>query len=273
MTISDQPRRLNHWERRLGCGPRLGDAVIARPGIGDADFLIGQGGQVVGIVEGGDRLPDRLERRDQGGIIRFGGLRGVDAKPTEHHIADVGRAIEQRNAAIGQLGGVFGQDQRVKAAEVGVRQAFPDHIDVMGDADRAPHIGHGILVAGVIALQHLQEVGFVVFPTRQTRLVQLLDYPGLDELRPGDAGGDDGIIAGRTRQHPGLHLRGTGIKVIDHADAGFGLKIRYGGLADIVSPVVQVDRRGLRPNRADMRATRVWRVAGVAATSPATANA
>ena len=67
------------------------------------------------------------------------------------------------------------------------------------------------------------------------------------------------VITGRSGQHLGLHLFGRGVKVVDRADAGFGLEIGEGRLADVVGPVVDVDRAARAPRTGGHRAWPVRR--------------
>jgi hypothetical protein len=168
-----------------------------------------------------------------------------------HHEAGIGRAVEDRDAAISQLGRRLGVHDHAQVGKVdALAQPFLDHVQVVGHPDRAPHVGHAIAVAGVVALDDTQDLGVKVGPAGQPGAVELLEHPRLDEAHHRHAGMQHHVIAGRSRQHLGLGFLGAGVKVVDHLDPGFGGKVGQRRLADVVGPVVDVHHPALRPGRA-----------------------
>ena len=98
-------------------------------------------------------------------------------------------------------------------------------------------------IARVVLLQQLEQLGVQVRVVGQLRAVQFKERPGL-YLAPQEViGRHHHVIPGTPRQQ--LALQGfIGVEhVVDHLDSRLGLEVGQGGLADVVSPVVDTDRR------------------------------
>ena len=150
-------------------------------------------------------MADRLE--GFGHRIEIGGVGGVRllADIGEHHRNDVAGAVEKRYAAIGELGRVLRLENGVEAREIGIGQAFFHHVEIIGDADRAPHVGCAILVARIPALDDLEDIGVEILPVGQFRFIELLIGLGLEEALQGGAGLEDHVISGLAGHYLGFH--------------------------------------------------------------------
>ena len=182
-------------------------------------------------------------------------------------------AVQHGHAAIGEAGDDLGFEKEIGGVQRRVREAFPDHIDVIGNARRPPHVGDPMAVARVDAGHDLHYFRVQVFPVAEAAALQRLVHPGLDEAGRIRGGMHDQVIAGLAGHQLGVHdLRGVVDVVID-PDAVFPFKIGNGGRADVIRPVVHVDdfffrRRGdarkyqKRQQNRHSRATPVFTGAG-----------
>ncbi len=188
---------------------------------------------------------DGLEGFDDGIIV--GLLLGVRilAEIGEHHRNDIAWRLEDIHAAGRKLLHELRIEQQLHTVDgSGVAKRLLHHVEVHGDAGRAPHVRNGELIAGIAVVQHLQN-GFVeVLPIGQLGLVELQECPARNEARQIGAGDVDHVIAGRTRHHLGLDGFSCVVGVIDHLEAGGLFEIGDGGLADVINPVVDLHLAG-----------------------------
>ena len=234
----------------LGAGG--GGGVVAGPAGHGAELAVRQGVDVVGVVEGGEEGPHLLQRLDGGRIVGGVGGAAVLAEPGEHHRDDVLRAVEHRDAAVGELLGILGLHQHVERGEVGVGEALAHQVHVVGDADRAPHVGRAVGVARVPGVEDAQDLGVEVRPAGEPCLVERHQELRLDEARHVGAGDVDHVVAGHPGEHLRLHLLGRGVDVVVDGNAGPGGEVLDRRLADVVGPVVDVEHGVLGAGASDV---------------------
>ncbi len=174
--------------------------------------------QLIGLAAVG-RVAEVMQRRRQhlGGRVEEGdatGLQLLDVLRLEHQVPGVHRRV--------------------------VAQRGLDLVDVVADADGAPHVGNRVLVARVARIQRLEQVLVEVFPVRQLGLVQLLEHTGLDLLGEERVGRHHHVVTGATGQQLGFQHLVAVEDVIDDLDAGFLGEILQGVFGDIVGPVIDV---------------------------------
>src|SRR5690606_10614166 len=154
---------------------------------------------------------------------------------------NLGRRIEEGDAARLQLLDVFGLEHQVPGID---RSAVAEHgldlVDVVTDADGAPHVGDRVQIARIARLQRLEQVGVEVLPVGQLGLVQLLKYAGLDLLGEEGVGRNHYVVTGAAGQQLGFQHFVAVKDVVDDLDAGFLLEIGQGVRCDVVGPVVDV---------------------------------
>ncbi len=169
---------------------------------------------------------------------------------------DLGGRIEEGHAAGFQLGQVLRLEHQVPGVHRRiVAEHGPDLVEVVGDAVGAPHVGHHVVVARVLALQHLEQGGVEVLPVRQLALVQRLEHPGLQVVGQEAVAGHHQVIARMAGQQLGLQYLVAVVDVVLRRDAGLRLEVLQGVRADVVEPVVDAHfRRGAGPAPAVTRA-------------------
>ena len=125
--------------------------------------------------------------------------------------------------------------------------------DVVADAGRAPHVVDGVLVAGIVGLQTLGDVGPHVDEVGQLRLVELLEHAGLDLAGEEVRRRHDHVVARLAGEQLGLENLVGVEDVVDDLDPGFLGEILQDLGIDIVRPVVDVDDFVLRCDRKGAR--------------------
>ena len=145
----------------LGAG--LGGGIVARPVVDDAEFLVGNGVEVVGVVECADILADRLEGVDHRLVVRgFVVSRSLPRYFSTISIMSVGLSrIEMPQSA--SFAAFSGLKRRSSDGQVGVGNALLHHVDIVGDADGTPHVGNAIDVAWIPPLEDAQASGSRLF--------------------------------------------------------------------------------------------------------------
>ena len=162
-----------------------------------------------------------------GELLRIGGVERVPAIPEERadhltpvvhhgHFAVVLLVVEHRPAVDGTL-------HLVRA---------------IGDPAGAPLPGHGVGAAriGRKVLEDRRDIA----PVGQVLLVEGDDHVGGDQHRDDVAGGDDDVVAGRSRLELRDHLLVALVGVVGHLHAELLLEVGDRVLRDVVRPVVDV---------------------------------
>ncbi len=115
-------------------------------------------------------------------------------------------------------------------------------LDVVADAGGAPHVIDGVLVAGIVDREPLRDLRPDVAEVLELRLVELLEYAGLDLPLQEIGGRHHHVVAGLSGEELGLQ-RLIGVeRVVPDLDAGFLAERFDHRRLDIVRPVVDVDR-------------------------------
>ena len=132
----------------------LGGAVarleeVAREADGKADVAVGQRVDELRRMELADRGPDaEHELLGLGDVVGRGGI-GVEAEIVQGGRDDVGRRIQEIDAAIGELGDVLRLEDDVPAVDHIEAERFLDLLGVVADTGGAPHVVDRIFVAGI----------------------------------------------------------------------------------------------------------------------------
>jgi len=177
------------------------------------------------------------------GLLQFIGLAAVRrvAQVMQGSRQDLGRRVEEGNAAGLQLLDVFRLEHQVPGIH---RRVVAEHgldlVDVVADADGAPHVGNRVLVARIARVQRLEQALVEVFPVRQLGFVQLLEHSGLDLLGEERVGRHHHVVAGATGEQLGFQHFVAVEDVVDDLDAGFLGEVLQGVFGDVVGPVVDV---------------------------------
>ncbi len=173
-------------------------------------------------------------------LVGLAAVRGI-AQVMQGGGEDFGRRVEEGNTTGLQLLDVFRLEHQVPGIHrCVVAQHGLDLVDVVADADGAPHVGNRVLVARIARLQRLEQVLVEIFPVRQLGLVQLLEHAGLDLLGEEGVGRHHHVITGAAGQQLGFQHLVAVEDVVDDLDAGFLGEVLQGVFGDVVGPVVDV---------------------------------
>ena len=233
-----------------------GDEHVAAPPHAHADLAVGQIVDVLRGVEVPDVRPDLqhvlLEQLD---VLLLLAVR--IAPEVAHEVReDLGGGVEQGHAALRELRDHFRIVEHAPAIDRRVRQDLLHLVDVVTDAGGPPHVGDGVLVAGVVGGEPFED-----------RLLEVAVVLQLAPVEPGeDARLDLALHEARARDHDVVaavageelrfeHLVGVEDVVVD-LDPGALLEVRDGVLGDVVGPVVDVEDllfRGARSVRGPER--------------------
>ena len=211
-----------------------------------------------------------------GGRFEVRGIGGIRVAPeiVQRGRQDIVRGIQHVDAAFLE----FGQPCRVEHEAPAVDcRIGPENLaglfHIEADADRAPHVIDGILVAGIVGGEALGDRRPDIDEVRQLRLVELLEHPGLDLSLEEIGGRHHHVVTGFAGQQLGLQ-RIVGIEgVVADPDSGLPGEIFEHARRDIVRPIVDVyETLGLRhraPGKGgDRRETRYRQYAGRCASFP-----
>jgi hypothetical protein len=163
------------------------------------------------------------------------------------------RRVHDRHAALVELLEVLRLEQHGPGVDVVDAQHLLDLVDVVADAVGAPQVRHRVRVARVVFLQQLEQFRVEVLEVRQLLAVQLEERAGLHLAGEEVVGRHHHVIPGAPGEQ--FALQGfVGVEhVVDHLDPGLGLEVGQGGLADVVGPVVDADRRRRLAGTAERR--------------------
>ena len=118
---------------------------------------------------------------------------------------------------------------------------FAGLFHIEADADRAPHVVDGVLVAGIMGGEALGDRRPDIGEVRKLRLVELLEHPGLDLTLEEIGGRHHHVVAGLAGEQLGFQ-RIVGIEgVVADPDSGLLGEIFEHARRDIVRPIVDVD--------------------------------
>ena len=222
-------------------GPRGGDVDVAREADRHADLAVCEVRDVLRRVEVADVRPHLHQEVRR--LLEVGGIGGrrIEAEIGGGDLQHVGRRIEHGDAAVGELRGILRIEDQLPAVDRRLgAQPLLDLGLVVADADGAPHVDHGMLVAGIVGLRLLHQRRVHVLEVRQLRLVERQvdarpDLP-LQEVR----GRHHDVVAGVAGEQLRLQHLVRVIDVVDDLDARLRLELRHRVLGDIVRPVVDV---------------------------------
>ena len=142
------------------------------------------------------------------------------AQVVQRHRNHLGWRVEETDAAGFQLRSVFRLEHQVPGVDRRIgTQCSLDLLGVEADADRAPHVREGVLVARVADRHRLEQVGVEVLPVRQLGLVQFLVDAGLDLLGQEVVRRHDDVVARFAGQQLGFEGFVAVENVVDHFDA------------------------------------------------------
>ena len=140
----------------------------------------------------------------------------------------------------------------------GRRLGFRHHRGVVEDADRAPAVGNRVLVLGVKALGLFEVLRVDVLVVRDLIEVDRLNEILLNHLLDDVVGGADHIVLDCARLNDREHLLVGLESVVDDLDAGLFLELLHDIFADVLAPVVDIERvvllRGLLAAAAERKA-------------------
>ncbi|CRQ99431.1 hypothetical protein PAERUG_P45_London_17_VIM_2_12_12_02975 [Pseudomonas aeruginosa] len=219
----------------------------AGPGDGHADVAVGQVADELRGTEVGDvRAQLRQVLLGSAVVFRLVAV-GRQAEIVQHLGDHLGGRVEEGHAALLQLRQVLRLEHQVPGVQ---RRIVAEHradlVEVVGDAVGAPHVGHHVAVAGVLAGEHLEQGRVEVLPVRQLALVQRLEHLGLQVVRQEAVAGHHQVVAGMPGQQLGLEHLVAVVDVVLRRDAGLRLEVLQGVRGDVVEPVVDpYFRRGL----------------------------
>ena len=161
----------------------------------------------------------------------------------KHGREGVGRRVEDRDAAGRQLLGDFRVEDQLEAVERRIRHQGLDLLGIDADPDGAPLIDDAVLVAGVRPLDLLHQCRIEVLQVRDLRLVELLESAGLDQAAHRGLGRRDGdVVAGAADQQLLLQDLEVVVDVVVVRNTAVRLEVLKGRFADIIVPVVNIDR-------------------------------
>ena len=211
-----------------------------------ADVAVGDVGHVLGGIEVGHVGAD-LQHQRRGLFVVLGvGAVGIQAQVVQHNRQDVRGRVQHGHAATLELGHVLRLEHQVPAVHRCVRpQRRLDLGRVEADEDGAVHVGHAVLVARVVDLQQLEQLGIEILPVGQLALVQLLEYAGLDLGFQELVGGNHQVIAGAAGEQLGLQRLVAVEGIPGDADAGLLGEVLGRLGQDVVGPVVDPQFAGI----------------------------
>ncbi|MNO79713.1 hypothetical protein D3C76_708910 [compost metagenome] len=154
---------------------------------------------------------------------------------------DLVRGIEHGHSACAQLGQVGLVENQCPGVHRGLfaEQGF-DLVLVITDAGGTPHVGGGVAVAGVVALQLGEHLRVEVGEVGQLAAIKLGQYAGLDQVGQQVAAGEHHVIAAAPGHQLALHHVAVVEHVINRGDARGLLEFLGGVRRDVVVPVVDV---------------------------------
>ena len=180
------------------------------------DELVGRGAQLV-LVARVERIPEHGFRDREG----------------------VARVIEHQN-----LSGVFAVPEKIPAADV----LFVHIGAVVDDADRAPGVGDGVEVVGVVGGILIRLVYVPV--VRNVVKVQRQEQPLVDQPADHIVGRNDDVIRRAAGLELGIHRLVRVERHVIHMNArrllegGIDIDVTVRAVGNILAPVVDVDRAG-----------------------------
>ena len=223
-----------------GIGGALGLGHVAAVAEGQAQVAIDQVGHWLRLELADVRpyLEQQLTGRRQ--VFTLGAAR-VAAQVVEHHGEDFIRRVDQRDAAIGEFGRVLRLEQQVEAVDRRIRHALLDLLGVVGQADRAPSVGHrGFVRVDVMGAQFLQARLDVAHGV-ELGGVQGLQTAGAHQALGHGIAGEDQVVAAAAGHQLGFQGFAAIHHVVDHPDTGLGGEFGQGVGGEIVSPVVELE--------------------------------
>ncbi len=179
--------------------------------------------------------------------IRLGLGVGVQAEIAQSggkHLLD---RVQHMHAAVRELLELVGIEQDLPAVDHRVRaEPLPDLGDVVADPGGAPHVVHGVLVAGVVFGQPPLDLGPGVLEIGHLGGVDRRIEAERDVARQEGGGDDDQVVAGLARQQLGFDRLHLVEGVVDDRDPGLLLEGVENLGVDIVGPVVDAQFLALR---------------------------
>jgi hypothetical protein len=123
-------------------------------------------------------------------------------------------------------------------------------VDIVADADRAPHVVDGVAVAGIIGGDALLDLRPHIDEVRQLGFVERKEYARLDLPLEEIGARHDDVVAGTAGEQLRLE-RVVGVEdVVADLDSGLAGEVLEHGRLNVVRPVIDIDdpllRRDLR---------------------------
>ena len=106
------------------------------------------------------------------------------------------RVVQQAHAAVGEARDDLGIEDHVAAGKRRVRHPFLDHLDIVGKACRAPHVGDRVAVSWIGLCQQVEDPGVEVREVRELTFVQRLVNPDRYQTCRESGAMDHNVVAG-----------------------------------------------------------------------------
>ena len=181
------------------------------------------------------------KRLDFGEIVGVGRFR-IDLQIVHRDGNDLGRRVEDGDAAIGEILHHVRVEDHVEGIDRRVGHALLDRLDIVADAVGHLHVRHGMDIARVGIADQLLRLWIEFREIAELRLVQRHEGLGRDlVLQERKSGRIDHVITRPAGQKLGLQHLIAVIDVVDDLDAGLLLELRRRIGGDVVGPVVDVD--------------------------------
>ena len=215
--------------------------VIPGPAHRDADLFVRQVDQHLRRTEVADIGPHALQQ-----ALDVREVAGIDAvrvvAEVEHrHRYDVGRLVEEADAAVGKALHDLRLEDHVAARDRRIGHALADHALVVGEAGRAPEVGHAVAVAGIVLGDRRHDPRVEVLEVRQLRLVERLVDADRDQARRVAFRVHHDVVAGAPGEQARLGHLGGVVGVVVDLDAVLALEIPDRVRRDVVRPGEDVE--------------------------------